>query len=98
MTTSSNEPRSPAESSRIGAYRQQFLGESMMYCEGVRVKRNVTHRLCTHRLHALKMTGDAARYSHSVWPRDPPHPRGAEDQPGRGGRAMWAAPDVLQRD
>jgi len=58
----------------------------------------VTHWLCTHRLHNLNMAGDAARHPHTIWPRHPPHSRGAEDQSGRGCGSVWVAPDVLQRD
>ncbi len=49
----------------------------------VRVNDNVTHRVCTHRLVTAKMRRDATRYSHPIWPRHPPHPRGTEDQSGR---------------
>jgi hypothetical protein len=57
---------------------------------------NVTHRLCTHRLHGYKMSCNAPRHPHQVWPRHPTHSRGAEDQSGRGCGAVRAAPDVLQ--
>ena len=33
------------------------------------VNNNVTHRMCTHRLQAKKMTANAARHPHPIWPR-----------------------------
>src|SRR5260370_24966228 len=62
------------------------------------VKKNVTHRLFTHRLHAANMTCDAARHPNPLWPRHPAHSRRAGDQSGRGCRALRAAPDLLQRN
>src|SRR5229473_3816210 len=75
----------------------QLRGNSIVKCRLATVKINVTHRLCTHRLHASKMACNATRHPHPIWPRHPPRARGAEDYPGRGRRAVWTASDVLQR-
>jgi hypothetical protein len=63
----------------------------------LRVQNNVTHRMCTHRLHDLNMAVDAARHPHPIRSRHPPYPRGTGDQSGRGCGAVRAASDVLQR-
>jgi hypothetical protein len=64
---------------------------------GAVVNTNVTHRLCTHRLHDSKMAENAPGHPHQIWPCHPARERRTTDQSGRGRRAMWAAPNLLQR-
>jgi len=58
----------------------------------------VTHRMCTHRIQTVNIKVNAARYSHSVWPCNPSHPRGTGHRSGGGCGAMRTASDLLQRN
>ena len=62
-----------------------------------RVNSDVTHRLFTHRLRLATISRDARRHPHPLWPSNPPHTRGAEDQSRRGCGEVRLASDVLQR-
>lgn len=79
------------------SYREIVGNAPMLNRLGLSVNRNVTHRLCTHRLHGPKMSGNAARHPHSFWPRNSPREGRAEDHPGGGCGKVRASPDVLQR-